>query len=154
MNDAKNFGRRRRGGMRFRPSGPSKFGKHQEREAHQARAEAVGERSPAAPEPIYERSRYQKEIERAENIAAGLPPEGTPPAPTGDTEARTRGDFREPHLDTPAEVTEETYTPVPVEEKPKTLLEAIKSTAHKVIKKVQKLISPVKKTNTEVIINA
>src|SRR5215475_10714158 len=99
MSDAKHFGRRRRGGMRFRPSGPSKFGKHQEREAHQARAEAVGERSPAAPEPIYERSRYQKEIERAENIAAGLPPEGTPTGDLGQRETQAKGDFREPHLD-------------------------------------------------------
>jgi ribonuclease G len=155
MSEPKHFGRRRRGGMRFRPSGGGpKPGKHQEREAQQARAEAVGDKPSMSPEPVYERSRYQKEIERSENVAAGLPPEGVPVVHTGETEVRTKGDFREPHLETPAEVTEETYKPVTVEEKPKTLFQAIKATANKVIKKVQKLIRPVKKTHKEVIINA
>jgi ribonuclease G len=155
MSEPKHFGRRRRGGMRFRPSGGAlKPAKHLEREAQQARAEVVGEKASLSPEPVYERSRYQKEIERSENIAAGLPPEGAPPVPTMETEARTKGAFREPHLDTPAQVTEETYQPVNIEAKPKTLLEALKATAAKVIKKVQKLIRPVKKTHKEVIINA
>jgi ribonuclease G len=152
MSEQKRFGRRRRGGMHFRPSG-NKPGKHQEREAQQARAQAVGDNTQVTGEPLFERSRYQKEIERAENVAAGLPPEGAPQVQTGDTEVQAKRDFREPHLDTPAEVKEETYTPVHVEEKPKTILEAIKQTAAKVIKKVQKLIRPVKKTHKEVIIN-
>ena len=156
MSEPKHFGRRRRGGMRFRPSGGPKPSKGQERDAQQARADAVGEKSPLDPEAIYERSRYQKEIDRAENVAAGLPPEGVPEAQaTGaGADGEHRHEFREPHLDTPAEVTEETYTPVTVEQKPKTLLEAIKATAAKVIKKVQRLIRPVKKTHKEVIINA
>lgn len=141
--------------MRFRPSGGAlKPAKHLEREAQQARAEVVGEKPAVSPEPVYERSRYQKEIERSENIAAGLPPEGLPPVPTSETETGGKGAFREPHLDTPAQVTEENYQPVKIEEKPKTLLEALKATATKVIKKVQKLIRPVKKTHKEVIINA
>jgi ribonuclease G len=142
--------------MRFRPSGGGgpKPGKNQEREAQQARADAVGEKISTAGEPLFERSRYQKEIERAENVAAGLPPDGAPVVHTGDTEVHANRDFREPHLDTPAEVKEEeAYTPVHVEEKPKTLFAAIKATAAKVIKKVQKLIRPVKKTHKEVIIN-
>ncbi len=155
MSEPKHFGRRRRGGMRFRPSGGGpKPGKHQEREAQQARADAVSEKASLTPEPVYERSRYQKEIDRAENVAAGLPPEGAPVVPTGETELRAKGDFREPHLDTPAEVSEETYKPVHVAEKPQTIFEAIKATANKVIKKVQKLIRPVKKTHKEVLINA
>src|SRR5688572_30381498 len=155
MSEPKHFGRRRRGGMRFRPSGGGpKPGKHQEREAQQARADAVGDKPSLTPDPVYERSRYQKEIERAENVAAGLPPEGAPVVHTGETEIQAKGDFREPHLDTPAEVKEENYQPVAVEEKPKTLFAAIKATAAKVIKKVQKLIRPVKKTHKEVIINA
>ena len=155
MSEQKRFGRRRRGGMHFRPSGGGpKPGKQQEREAQQARAEAVGDKPSVTDEAVYERSRYQKEIERAENVAAGLPPEGAPHVPTGETEVRQRGDFRQPHLDTPAEVNEETYQPVLVEEKPKNLLEAIKATGVKVIKKVQRLIRPVKKSHKEVIINA
>ena len=155
MSEQKRFGRRRRGGMHFRPSGGGpKPGKQQEREAQQARADAIGDKPSVTDEAVYERSRYQKEIERAENVAAGLPPEGVPHVPTGETEIRARGDFRQPHLDTPAEVREETYQPVPVEEKPKNLVEAIKATAVRVIKKVQRLIRPVKKSHKEVIINA
>src|SRR5688572_25528810 len=155
MSEPKHFGRRRRGGMRFRPSGGGpKPGKHQEREAQQARADAVGDKPSLTPDAVYERSRYQQEIERAENVAAGLPPEGAPVVHTGETELHAKGDFREPHLDTPAEVKEENYQPVTVEENPKTLFAAIKATAAKVIKKVRELIRPVKKTHKEVIINA
>ncbi len=144
--------------MRFRPSGggggPKPPSKNQDREAQQARADVVGDKPALSGEPLFERSRYQKEIERAENVAAGLPPEGIPVASAEDAEAPGNRQFREPHLDTPEEVKEEAYTPVHVEEKPKTLLEAIKATAARVIKKVQKLIRPVKKTHKEVIINA
>ena len=159
MSEQKNFGRRRRGGMRFRPSGgggggPKPPTKTQEREAQQARADAVGEEINPAGEPLFDRSRFEKEIERSENVAAGLPAEGAPSAPTEDAAPAGSKDFRQPNLDTPAEVTEEEYTPVHFDEKPKSLLEAIKATAAKVIKKVQKLIRPVKKTHKEVIINA
>src|SRR5438132_10180034 len=118
----RNFPRRRRGGMRFRPSGGlhQQNPKHSERAALEARAEATGEKP--VKEGIYDRSRYQKEIERAENIAAGLPPEGAPKPPLEGAEggADTKREFREPHLDTPLEVKEEkeTYQPVPVREQP------------------------------------
>ncbi len=159
MSEQKNFSRRRRGGMRFRPSGggggaPKPASKSQDRDAQQARADAVGDKPALSGEPLFERSRYQKEIERAENVAAGLPPEGVPTDTSEDGEAPGNRQFREPHLETPAEVAEELYTPVHVAEKPKTLFEAIKATAAKVIKKVQRLIRPVKKTHKEVIINA
>ncbi len=159
MSEQKNFGRRRRGGMRFRPSGggggaPKPASKSQDRDAQQARADVVGEKPALSGEPLFERSRYQKEIERAENVAAGLPPEGVPTDTAEDGEGPGNRQFREPHLETPAEVAEELYTPVHVAEKPKTLFEAIKATAAKVIKKVQRLIRPVKKTHKEVIINA
>lgn len=140
--------------MHFRPSsggGGQQPGKRNERDAQQARAAAVGESSPHTPEPLFERSRYQKEIERAENVAAGLPPEG---APAVEAPEPQKGDFREPHLDTPAEVEEQVYEPIVVaEQKPKGLLEAIKATATKIIQKVQRLIKPRKKSHKEVIIN-
>jgi hypothetical protein len=71
--------------MRFRPSGglnPS--GQRADRAASEARAEVLGEK--AVPDAqVYDRSRHSQEIERAENIAAGLPPEGLPKeAATGD----------------------------------------------------------------------
>src|SRR5215204_3282568 len=102
MSDRKNFSRRRRGGMRFRPSGDAtrKLGS-------EARSQAVGE-STGGDEKLFDKSR-QGEIERAENIAAGLPAEGATAQPA---ETASKRDFREPHLDTPAEVKEDTFTPV------------------------------------------
>ena len=72
MND-KNFSRRRRG-MRFRPKGGLGQSKT-DREAVQARAEVVSEQGGA--ERLFEK-RHASEIERAENLAAGLPPQGAP----------------------------------------------------------------------------
>ena len=81
----RNFGRRRRGGMRFRPSGG--FVNKPDRSAQEARAEAVGEKPPEAP---FERGRHQQEIERAENLAAGLPPEGEGAKPPQEQEPAGR----------------------------------------------------------------
>ncbi len=61
--------------MRFRPSGGFNQNQKTDRSALQARAEATGE---TKPDSVFERARHEQEIERAENIAAGLPPE-TPP---------------------------------------------------------------------------
>jgi len=92
----KSFSRRRRGGMRFRPSGGLGHGPQQkpDREALQARAEVVGEQP--VRDAVFER-RHKHEIERAENIAAGLPPEG---APKADVEPGKR-DFRPPNPEVP-----------------------------------------------------
>ena len=145
-----NFSRRRRG-MRFRPKGglgqnPQKT----DREAVEARADAVSEQGGA--ERVFEK-RHSPEIERAENLAAGLPPqsaEETTTAAAGD-----KKDYREPHLDTPAEVEEEKpFEPVEIKEQPKGILDSIKSVAATLVKKVQRLIRPVKKTHKEIVINA
>jgi len=146
----RNFSRRRRGGMRFRPSGGvhGNF-KRNERAAQEARAQAVGAKS--GDENVYERNRFEKEIDRAENVAAGLPAEASP------AEATPPGkkDYREPHMDTPAEVKEENYQPVELKEQPaQGIVEAIKAAANKVIRKVQRLIKPRPKSHKEVIINS
>jgi hypothetical protein len=84
-NDKRFGGRRRRGGMRFKPSGginPNQPPKN-DKEAVAARAEAVGEIVGGhGQEKLFER-RHTGEIERAENIAAGLPPEGAPEVAPG-----------------------------------------------------------------------
>src|ERR1700692_1653011 len=103
----RNFSRRRRGGMRFRPSSglnPNPGANRPDRDATEARAEVVGDQAPH--DKVYDRARHAQEIERAENIAAGLPPEGAPQTPS-ETEADTKGGFRQPHMETPAEVQEE-----------------------------------------------
>jgi len=147
----RNYGRRRRG-LRFRPPGglgntPPKT----DREASQARAEATS--GPAAFDRVYER-RHAHEIERAENIAAGLPPEGPPQAQLSSPETE-KGKFREPNLETPAQVEEgKSYEPVSLKEPPKGVVETIRAAAATLVKKVKRLIRPEKKLHKEVIINA
>src|ERR1700679_44625 len=118
-----NFSRRRRG-MRFRPKGG--LGQNQnpqkpDRDATQARAEVVAEQG--GEERLFEK-RHTPEIERAENIAAGLPPEGVEKAPTP-ASVPDKKDFREPDLSKPAEVQEEKFAPVAFKEQPKGLIETI-----------------------------
>src|SRR5580698_3495975 len=127
----RNFSRRRRGGMRFRPAaGLNPNPNRPDREALEARAEVVGDQAPQ--DKVYDRARHSQEIERAENIAAGLPPEGAP----RDPEAKP-GDFRKPNLETPAEVQEEKpFEPVHIPQRPQGLVEAIRVATTNVIKKV------------------
>jgi len=147
----RNFSRRRRG-MRFRPSGGLGHGQQRnDRDATQARAEAVGGQS--VNEKVYDH-RHTGEIERAENVAAGLPPEGLPRENTEDAVPQKK-DFRQPHFETPAQVQEEkAFQPVRVPDQSKGLVESIKVAATNLVKKVQRLIKPVKKIHKEVIINA
>ena len=68
-----NFSRRRRG-MRFKPKGGLSHAQQKpDREAVEARADVVSEQG--GNERLFEK-RHSHEIERSENIAAGLPPEG------------------------------------------------------------------------------
>ena len=151
MSSNNNFSRRRRG-MRFKPKGglgpnPQKT----DRDATQARAEVVAEQG--GDERLFEK-RHNVEIERAENIAAGLPPQGAPEPAAPHQHDADKKEFREPHLDTPAVVEEEKFAPVAFKEQPKGLIETIKSAASNLVKKVQRLIRPEKKIHKEVIINA
>lgn len=135
--------------MRFRPPGGLNPNQKPDRAANEARADALGEKSGGA-DPIYDKSRHEHEIQRAENVAAGLPPQGIQEKP--DT---SKKDFREPDLKTPAQVEETSYVPVKITEpQPQGIVDSIRAAASKVIKKVQALIRPVKRTNKEVIINA
>jgi len=147
MSDNK-FGRRRRG-MRFKPSGglghnPQKTDK----EATQARQDVVAETG--GQDRLFER-RHQHEIERAENIAAGLPPDAAPQTAEPPPE---KGDYREPDLQTPEVVQEEkAFAPVTVKDQPRGIIETIATAATNLVKRVQKFIRPVKKIHKEVLIN-
>jgi len=141
--------------MRFRPSGGLGHGQQQQnrpdRDATQARAEAVG--GPPVQEKVFEH-RHAHEIERAENQAAGLPAEGIV-AKAPEEAVAAKGNFREPNLGTPAQVQEEKpFAPVAFKEAPKGIVESIRAAATTLVKKVQRLIKPVKKIHKEVIINA
>ena len=147
----KNFSRRHRG-MRFRPKGGlGQTSQKPDREAVQARAEALSEQGGV--ERVFEK-RHTHEIERAENLAAGLLPQGVPEIAVPPS-APDKKDFREPHLETPAEVEEEKpFEPVALPEQPEGVLDAIKLAATSLVKKVQRLIRPEKKIHKEVVINA
>ncbi len=147
----RNFSRRRRGGMRFRPSGGlGHTSQKPDREASEARAEVVG--GAGAQEKVFER-RHAHEIERAENIAAGLPPEGLPPEqPRADEPPAPASDTAPATPLPPSE--EKPFEPVKVPERPKGIVDAIVVAASTLKNKVMKLLKPVKKIHKEVIINA
>ncbi len=142
-----NFSRRRRG-MRFKPKGGlSPAQQKNDREAVEARADVVSEQG--GNERLFEK-RHLGEIERAENIAAGLPPEGKPETPV--TPEHTHEPKTEAAPAVP--VAEDKFEPVKIVEPPKGFIEAIKDAASNIVKKVQRLIRPEKKIHKEVIINA
>ena len=147
----KNFSRRRRG-MHFRPKGGLGQGPQKsDREASQARADVVSEQGGA--DRLFEK-RHAHEIERAENLAAGLPPQGAPEKEAPEP-GPVKKEFREPHLDTPAQVEEEKpFEPVAIQEQPKGILDTIKVAATNLVKRVQRLIRPEKKIHKEIVINA
>jgi ribonuclease G len=156
MNE-RNFSRRRRGGMRFRPNRGNKPGDRPNRAAQEARKQVLKpDQGQQGPERIFDQSRVTKEIDRAENVAAGLPPDATPETEVQaqDDSPNRKGRFREPNLETPAEVSEENFEPVTIVDKPKGLVQSLKSAATKVIKKVQRVFRPLPKSHKEVIINA
>jgi ribonuclease G len=130
--------------MRFKPKGG--LGNAQQktdRDAVEARQDVVTEQG--GTDRVFEK-RHSTEIERAENIAAGLPPEGEQkPEHTHDVPAPEAS---------AAPVAEEAFTPVKIKEQPKGIIETIKDTAANLIKKVQRLVRPEKKTHKEVVINA
>jgi ribonuclease G len=135
-----NFSRRRRG-MRFRPKGGfNNTQQKPDREAVEARAELASEQG--GNEHVFEK-RHLPEIERAENIAAGLPAGGPPEtaAPAAPTPA-------------PAPVAEEKFKPVKIVEQPKGLMDTLRDAATSLVKKVQHLIRPEERMHKEVIINA
>jgi ribonuclease G len=145
---------RRRGGHRFRPKGGLQSNPaRSERAASDARAEVIGLKP--REEGVFDRARHEREIERAENRAAGLP-EDTAAAPEPAQAPDRKRDFREPDLSIPAELKEDnSYQPVRIADPPpQGIVDTIKVVANKVIKKVQRFIKPEKKIHKEVIINA
>jgi ribonuclease G len=152
MSNEKRFGGRRRRGMRFKPSGglanqPVK----KDKAALEARADAIAEVVGGfGQDKLFER-RHQFEIERAENVAAGLPPEGPPEAAVGHEHQHPAPAPAAVALPPPPEPP---FAPVKVPESKRSLVEKITDVATSLVKKVQRLIRPEKKIHKEVIINA
>lgn len=153
-NDKRFGGRRRRGGMRFKPSGGlQNQSQKKDKDAVEARADAVGEVVGGfGQDKLFER-RHQNEIERAENVAAGLPPEGAPAAAPGHEHQHQHAP--EAGAATPSPATpEKPFAPVKVTEPQRGIVGKIADVASNLVKKVQRLIRPEKKIHKEVIINA
>ena len=151
MSNDKRFGGRRRRGMRFKPSGGMNQNQppKNDKDAVAARADAVGEVVGGhGQEKLFER-RHTGEIERAENIAAGLPPEGAPEVAPGH-EHQHQAAAPTPVSTEP----DKAFEPVKVVEKNRSIIEKISDVASNLVKRVQRLIRPEKKVHKEVIINA
>jgi ribonuclease G len=134
--------------MRFKPKGGLNPAQQKtDREAVEARADVVSEQGGA--DRLFEK-RHIQEIERAENVAAGLPPEGNLPPAVDVLTAPA------PESPAPAPVVEAEpeFQPVKIVEPPKGLIETIRQAASTIVKKVQRLIRPERKIHKEVIINA
>ena len=157
MNE-RNYSGRRKGAMRFRPSrGMGTSGNRPDRAASEARAQALSAEPPE--EHFFDDAKHQREIDRAENVAAGLPPD-TKPKPETQHPRRggrsRRGNPRQQSSNKSEPVAPQAeFKPVPLKEPPpKTIVDSIRQAAKKVIKKVQRLIKPKISRHKEVIINA
>ena len=146
----RNFSRRRRNTMRFRPNGGMSINPQRaDRVTPETRTEALTD---ATAESVFDQTRHQKEIERSENIAAGLPAEGAArdPGPAPKSREQTPPPpsvASRPREDSP-------FEPVPVATTPSPgFVGAIRAAANKVIEKVQRLIRPSKKYHKEIVIN-
>jgi ribonuclease G len=141
--------------LRFRPAGGLHPGKP-DRAATEARAEALGERT--AVDSVFESTRHEQEISRAENLAAGLPPD-VPRATTlaGSASPESKHTYREPHRDIPMEVEGEVTAEPEQAGGPESgggILGSLKAAAHKVIRRMSRLIRSGKKVEKEIIVNA
>jgi ribonuclease G len=138
-----NFSRGRRG-MRFKPKGGLNPA-HQkaDREAVEARADVVSEQGGA--DKLFEK-RHVHEIERAEDIAAGVVPEAAPRVAV-EAAAGERAPEAPPAV-------ENKFEPVAIAQPPMGFIDTIRTAAAKIVKRVQQLIRPEEKVHKEVIINA
>jgi ribonuclease G len=144
--------RRRRGGMRFRPaSGLANVSKKDLREANLARTEAIADNTMT--DRVYEQS-HTSEIDRAENVAAGLPPNLTDEQlETQVADAETVAPEAAPPPP-PVVEPEKPFQPVPVVERNLGVVDKIANAATAIVKKVKQLIRPERKVHKEVIINS
>jgi len=158
----RNFSRKRRS-QRFRPPG----GMAPKAEAS-AEARVQAQSTAPADEVVFDRRRHEREIERAENKAAGLPETAEQPGVVaeGSYPPRDRHAYREPNLEVPEDASEalesrgqetapeQPFEPVPVRGNSSGIVETLRTAAQKVMKKVQRLMKPQRKVHKEVIINA
>ena len=151
--------RRRSGGMRFKPSGgiASRTNKVS-RAAAAARAQAIDKSDPEG-EQFFDQKKHAKAVQRAENIAAGLPPEMT------DEELKAKLNPEKAEQESKKEIKVEgaedtkddnkAYEPIKLPPQPKKgLVSSLKAAADEMIHRVKRVLKPLKRSHKELIINA
>jgi ribonuclease G len=145
--------------MRFRPEGGLQQQQQNNPKATKAALEARTDAESESPESVFNTRRYESEIEQAETRASGPEP-ASASAPTG---ADAGGGAGSPPA---GEAGGGSTAMVPVgdgamaesadaePEKPKSIIEAIKSAARKMVEKVARLLRPKKPSGKEIIINS
>jgi ribonuclease G len=154
------FSKQRRGAMRFRPSGGLGAGSAKADQAASL-ARAIALTDLPVEEPLFDLAKHEREIERSENIAAGLPPETkteAPPSARKGGRSRRGGGSRTTPSGGAKQVPEPpqpAFKPVTLAEPaPQNIVESIRAAATKVMKKVRRMIQPKTSMHKEVIINA
>ena len=152
--------------MRFRPSGG--LGKQKKKRPHQAaaqaRAIAVGKAEPND-DSIFDQSRHAREIQRAENIAAEMPPDAIDAgsqkqdsksfASEKASKKLRRKRNRRPQPKNRKEKEEVPFAPVPIqEERPKGIVSSLRAAADTVISKVKEIVRPEPRVHKELIVNS
>ena len=152
--------------MRFRPSGG--LGKQKKKRPHQAaaqaRAIAVGKAEPND-DSIFDQSRHAREIQRAENIAAEMPPDAVDAgsqkqdsksfASEKASKKLRRKRNRRPQPKNRKEKEEVPFAPVPIqEERPKGIVSSLRAAADTVISKVKEIVRPEPRVHKELIVNS
>lgn len=148
----RSFSSRRRAGQRFRPGRGQTF--KPERGAGEARAEALGEKP--GEETVFDTRRHEREIQRAENQAAGLPPDAPELAVApGAIEKRLGPPAAEAAPETPAAAPPATPATEPAPAAPPAgLMNTLKAAAQRVLQRVTKLVTNKTGPRKEIIINA
>ena len=135
--------------MRYRPARGLAASRKKTEAAASARQIAVGKKERES-EPVFDEKRHAKVILRAENIAAGLPPDTT----EAELRARAGAPGEEVRPATPPE-TREPFSPVPVsDERPRGLVETIRKATDSIITTVRKITSPGQHPHRELVVNS
>jgi len=143
------YSRKSRTGQTFRPGHRQTF--KPKRSALQARLAATAVRPSMDTEPVFN-TQHEKEIQKAENIAAGLPPDTPDEAVALIAEAKDQKKGETAVQEKPAEA-EASQSGKESGEEAK-LIDKLRATTRKVVRKVKKLVRLKTRPRKEIIVNA
>ncbi len=155
MTEKKAFGRGRKRGMSFKPSG----GQNRRPDRTSLKARANVETIQTTQDEIYDTRQHLSEIVRAENKAHGLPPDTdleSAKAQRQLTNEQADGENATQEESTQQDIQHQTeFAPVELPEEPvDSIKEKVQRGAKKFVSKVKGVFRPIKHTHKEVLINA